>query len=394
MNLPKITLRPKREVPLKAGHPWVFSNAIENVEGDVSAGDLVAVFDFAKEPLGIGTCNPKNSIRVRMLTRDIDEKIDEAWMAKKLKFLDEDKKRFLPPKTTGYRIAHADADFLPGLILDRYGENFVFQIHTAGMEKLRPYVVAGIKKAFKPKSIIERSDIEARTQEGLQRLKPKIIFGDIKDFISFTENGIKFYVDPLNGQKTGFFLDQRKARMKLKELSEGKTVLNLFSYTGAFSVYAAIAKAKSVTTIDISKPAIDMAKKNFELNKLDPDDSKYTFLEADVLDFLNEHDKNYDLIICDPPAFAKSLNKTENALRAYGELNEKCFKRLNPNGILITSSCSGRVTVDDFKHVLKIAAGRARKDAKIIDFIGQPYDHTERLAYPEGSYLKTFVIGV
>lgn len=393
-TLSKIILKKGRDIPLKAGHPWVFSNAVEGVEGKVGAGDLVEVYGFFGEALGIGTCNPQNSIQVRMLTHNIHETIDDEWMSEKLIALDEDKKGFLPEKTTAYRVAHADADFLPGLILDRYGDHFVFQIHTAGMEKLRDCVISAIQKAFQPKVIVERSDVEARTLEGLKKLPPHIHVGKLKEAIKFTESGIPFWADFVNGQKTGFFLDQREARRRVGELAKGRSVLNLFSYTGAFSVYAALGGATSVTSVDVSKSALETAKKNFELSKLDPKAKKYQFVEADVLDFLETYNQKYDLIICDPPAFGKSLSQVERALQAYTDLNERCFVALNPQGILVSSSCSGRVSAEDFRYVLKIASGRARQDAKIIDFLAQPYDHTQKLAFPEGAYLKTFVVGL
>jgi 23S rRNA (cytosine1962-C5)-methyltransferase len=396
MNYPRLKLKPAKEYPIRGGHPWIFSNAIETAP-QTNAGDLVAVYSFGGQPLGIGMINPLNSIRVRMISREVDIKIDADFIAKRLKELETQKEAFLPPKTTGYRVCHADADGLPGLIVDRYEDTIVFQIHTAGMEKLRDEAIEGMKKALKPKALVERSDVESRAQESLKKTLPAVIFGKLKSPVTFTENKIPFIVDVLEGQKTGFFLDQRNTRKRIMELSKGKNVLNLFGYTGAASVYAALGKAETVTTVDISAPALAMARKNFELNDLDPkDESKFKFLQEDVFElFKNKTLTNsYDLIICDPPAFAKSGNDTNRALEAYSAINKRCLWMLKEGGILITSSCSGRVLPEDFRNMLKLAAGHTGRDTRILDFFGQPFDHTEKLSFPEGRYLKTAVLQV
>ncbi|MFA6306131.1 MAG: class I SAM-dependent rRNA methyltransferase, partial [Candidatus Gracilibacteria bacterium] len=276
---------------------------------------------------------------------------------------------------------------------DKYDDVFVFQIHTFGMDVFREGIVSALKKAFKPSAIIERSDVEIRRQEGLKVLEPVIHFGKVDDAIVFEENGIKFYVDVVGGQKTGFFLDQRDARKRLFELSEGKKVLNLFCYTGAFSLYAVKGGAIKITSVDISKPATELVKKNFELNKSD-------FGEVvcmDVFDFLSTEKikpGDFDIIVCDPPAFAKSGGNVQRALKAYMDLNKKCLALLKKDGILFSSSCSGRVSLDDFRNTLKIAAGSAKKDVRVLSTIGQAPDHTDKLSFSEGRYLKTLVLQV
>jgi 23S rRNA (cytosine1962-C5)-methyltransferase len=393
---PSAILLPGKDTPLRAGHPWVFSNAIKKVEGAPGPGDLIVVKDAKGEALGVGTWNGMNSIRIRMLSNK-DEKIDGAWFAKRFHELDAWKRSHLPEKTNGYRLVHAESDGIPGLIVDRYADTIVFQIHTVGMDILRDAIVEGLK-SLSPTAIVERSDIEARLREGLKSLPPQVHFGSVTEPVAFQEYGLNFLADVLHGQKTGFFLDQREARHAVGKLSKGKRVLNLFGYTGAFSVHAATSGAEFVTTVDISVPALEMAEHQLRLNKLDPEDEKkFLFLDADVLDLLDadalEHGP-YDLIVCDPPAFAKTDSQVEKALRAYGELNMACLKNLEVGGILVTSSCSGRVSVEDFRSMLRLAAGRAGRDVRILEWLGQPADHAERLAFLEGRYLKTAVLEV
>lgn len=405
-----ITLKPGREIPILAGHPWIFSNGIREISvGDSTAiepGELIEVRAHDSLFLGMGLFGAGESIKVRMISREKLSELNGEFFEKKFRELDELKFRYLPEGTDGFRLVYADADYLPGLIIDRYGDNFVFQIHTAGMEKFRSEIIDVLKKAFSPVAIVERSNIEVRKQEGLAVMKPIVHFGNLNAAapIVFSESGIKFYVDVLGGQKTGFFLDQRDARRKVGELSAGRKVLNLFSYTGAFSLYAALGGAKTVTSVDVSQSAIEMCKKNFELNAgkfpahagVNDVDFESNFICSDVFEFLNHEVKvgDYDLIICDPPAFAKGGAHLEQAKEAYIGVNQKCFELLEIGGILATSSCSGRLGMEDFRNVIKIAAGRARKNARVLAALGQAFDHTDKISFPEGRYLKTLILEV
>jgi 23S rRNA (cytosine1962-C5)-methyltransferase len=393
-----ITLKPGKDVPLRAGHPWVFSNAIERVDGAPGPGDLVRVHAANGNTLGLGTWNGMNSIRVRMLTQDANEIVNADFFARRFEALDRWKRAHLPAHTNGYRLVHAEADGISGLIVDRYADVFVFQIHTVGMEQLRDQVIDALQSVFSPTAIVERSDLDARTREGLAPLPAVIRVGTIDGPVPFQEAGLKFFADVMHGQKTGFFLDQRDARLRVGALSKGKRVLNLFGYTGAFSVHAAKGGASFVSTVDISHAALEMAEAQFRTNDLDPEDeSKTLFLEADVMDLFTADEIEggpYDLIICDPPAFAKTDAQVDKALKAYAEANTACLKNLQPGGILVTSSCSGRVSSEDFRSMLRIAAGRANREVRLLDFIGHPADHAERLAFPEGRYLKTAILEV
>ncbi|MCK9186332.1 class I SAM-dependent rRNA methyltransferase [Candidatus Gracilibacteria bacterium] len=391
-DLPKIILKPKKDMPVVSGHPWIFSNGISKCEAK-NIGEIVEVFSDGGEYVGTGCFNPNGSISVRILSRNRGEAFDSDFFEKRFRELDELKKKIIPENTNGYRLCYADSDGLPGLIVDKYDNVFVFQIHTAGMDNFREEIISALKNAFKPSAIVERSDVEIRRQEGLKVLGAVIHFGKTDNEIIFEENGIKFYVDVIGGQKTGFFLDQRDARKKLFELSKNKKVLNLFCYTGAFSLYAAKGGAIKVTSVDISKTATEYTKKNFELNKIDAGE----IVTADVFDFLStEKIKNgdFDIIVCDPPAFAKSGGNVQKALKAYMDLNRKCLALLKKDGILFSSSCSGRVSLDDFRNTLKIAAGGAKKDVRVLSTISQATDHTDKLSFPEGRYLKTLVLQV
>jgi 23S rRNA (cytosine1962-C5)-methyltransferase len=410
-SYPSLRLKPGKDIPVRAGHPWIFSEAIQTpfeTPLHLEMGDLVEITDNRGKSLGIGTWNANTSIRVRLLSKNANTLVDATFFANRLKTLDEWKRARLTTNTNGYRIAHAEADGLPGLIVDKYDQTIVFQLHTAGMDRLRSEIIAGITQAFTPTAIVERSDLDVRRIEGLKdapvmdHLFPK---GNDKQgnplwtgHAHFQEYGLHFTADVLHGQKTGFFLDQREARHTVHELAKDKRVLNLFGYTGAFSIHAATAGASFVTTVDVSHRALETAEEQFKLNNLNPqDESKYLFLEADVFDMLNEDElpgAPYDIIVCDPPALAKNAKHVPQAMKAYAELNAACLRQLQPGGILITSSCSGRVEPEDFRTMLRIAAGHARRDVRLLDWITQPIDHAERLAFPEGRYLKTAILEV
>lgn len=395
--LPRVTLKPHKEVPLNAGHPWIFSEALRD-SATVAPGSLVEVASSRGSFLGVGTYNPLTSIRVRMLTRDPKEKIDADYFSKRFSQLNRWKQSHLPPETTGYRVVHAEADGIPGLIVDRYADTYVFQIHTAGMECLRDLIIQALKHTFHPQTIVERSDLSVRQREGLHTEPITVHHGSVDAPVAFQEAGLWFFADVLKGQKTGFFLDQRNARLAVQARAKGKRVLNLFGYTGAFSVHAAKGGASFVATVDVSHSALEQAEENFKKNGLNPDDEhRFLSLEADVLDLLRDPNvpgAPYDFIICDPPAFAKSEAKLPQAMKAYTDLNTTCLQRLAPGGILVTSSCSGRVSQDDFRSLLRIAAGRAQKQVRLLDWITQPIDHAECLAFPEGRYLKTAILEV
>ncbi len=399
---PFITLKPGRHIPVRAGHPWVFSEAIETHPTNAQPGDLVEIRDNLGKALGLGTWNPKTSIRVRLITHKTAVNIDAAFFAKRLQELHDWKMSHLPAQTTGYRLAHAETDGVAGLIVDRYDSTYVFQLHTLGMDRLRTEIIDGLKQFAASQSkdfaIVERSDVEARRIEGLTPKEVEIHHGTVDGLVPFLEDGVTFFADVLKGQKTGFFLDQRPARLAVKRLAKGRRMINLFSYTGAFGAHALKGGASFVQNVDASTIALETAEKTLEVNGFDPNnESICEQVEADIFPMLEAAELPggpYDLIICDPPALTKDGSHAEQALKAYTFLNASCLRHLPVGGILVTSSCSGRITPEDFRSMLRIAAGRSGKQVRLIEWIGHDVDHAELLAFPEGRYLKTVILQV
>ncbi|MBP7005904.1 class I SAM-dependent rRNA methyltransferase [Patescibacteria group bacterium] len=391
---PLLTLKPGKEVPLRAGHPWVFSEGIAVAPSGLTPGSLVEVQSLHGETLGMGSFHPNQSIAVRMYDKNVVA-LDADWFAKRISSLASWKRALLPNDTDGFRVVHAENDGIPGVILDLYRDVAVFQIHTAGADLLRDALIEGITQALNPRAIVERSDVAARRQEGLALREPTVCAGTISEPVPFSEAGLTFLADVLHGQKTGFFLDQRQARLAVGRLAKGKRVLNLFSYSGAFSVHVLNGGATHVTSVDVSLPALEAAEAAFKLNGFDdPQDELIDLMQADVLDLIEDPEwkAHADLIVCDPPAFAKTDRDREGALKMYTHLNEACLRQLQPGGILVTSSCSGRVTPEDFRMMLRIASGRAQKRVRLLQWIGHDTDHAELLTYPEGRYLKTAIL--
>jgi 23S rRNA (cytosine1962-C5)-methyltransferase len=401
-SLPIVILKTGKDIPVRAGHPWVFSEAIQEAP-HAPAGALIELQDSHRQPLGIGMWNPHTSIRVRLLDRNPEKKIDVSFFLERFRTLAHWKERHLPKDTNGYRLVHAEADEIPGLIIDRYANTFVFQLHTAGIDQFRDTIIEALKRfaaeiSLENVNIIERSDLDGRAQEGLRPHSPTVHSGTVTEPVVFQEYGLSFSADTLNGQKTGFFLDQREARHRVGTLAKGKRVLNLFGYTGAFSVHALMGGANFVQTVDASRLALEGAEAQMRLNGIDPnDETRVGLLEADIFELLTDPELPggpYDIIICDPPALAKSASHVPQALKAYTFLNSACLKHLQPGGILVASSCSGRVEPEDFRNALRLAAGRAGRSVRLLDWITQPVDHAERLAFPEGRYLKTAIVEV
>jgi|CXWL01.1.fsa_nt_gi 23S rRNA (cytosine1962-C5)-methyltransferase len=395
-SLKRIFLAPHKEIALaKIRHPWLFSDAIQKPL-DVHDGEICDVyFSNQKSFFGRGYYNSQSKIVVRLLTRKQEETIDQEFFANRFQSLQKIREQFIDTKhTNAYRLAFAESDELPGLIVDRYDHTYVIQIHTLGMDQLRDLVVEGLKKVFKPRSIYERSDVNVRLQDGLNDCPSQLLYGEkISGDIEIRENGMKFLVDVVHGQKTGFFLDQRENRKAIQFYVHGKSVLNCFSYTAGFSVYAAVAGAKEVTSVDISKNAIIAAERNFQANDLAGD--QYTIKVADVFDYLDElkeSDKKFDVIILDPPAFVKNKKSMDKGMSGYLQINETALKSLQTGGILVTSSCSSLVTDEVFQKMLSIASHHARCSLKVLEIRHQPPDHPFNLDFPEGKYLKFWML--
>lgn len=401
MNYPQIKLKLNREKSLQFRHPWVFSRAIQgNSElTQLKDGVIVDVVDNKGNFLARGYYNSRSNIAIRVLTFDQSEAIDENFFEKKIQAAFERRKSYINKKeTTAYRLIFAEGDGLPGLVVDQYKDIFVLQIHTLGMESLKNFVVEALLKLFQPKAIFERSDVNVRKKDGLTTLPKGFLYGSFKKSqVEIREHGLKFLVDFQDGQKTGFFLDQRENRFALQNYVKDKTVLNLFAYSGGFSCYALNFGASNVTSVDISESALKLCAENMKLNGFLP--NQHEEITAEAFNYLEQaflKGQKFDVVIVDPPAFVKNQKKLHNAINAYIRLNEAALKVLNPGGILISSSCSSFVSQEMFKSVLFQAALRVNKeiatDLIVLEQRTQPFDHPLKINFPEGEYLKFFIL--
>jgi 23S rRNA (cytosine1962-C5)-methyltransferase len=387
----RIFLKKGREAPVLRGHPWIFSGAIEKVEGDGEDVAVADIFDSQKTWIARGFLNVKSQIRVRVVTWK-KESIDRAFFSRRLSQALSARERYLSATTNAYRLINSEGDFLPGLIVDRYDDFLVCQFFTAGMEMFKADIVEALNELVDVKGISERSEGKVRAEEGLE---PAVggLAGEIPpDTISILENGNKFVVDIKRGQKTGFFLDQRDNRAFLSTLARGQRMLNCFSYSGAFSVYGFDGGAQSVITLDSSRPALELAERNLALNGFDRAEGE--LLKGDAFTYLKESDSNFDLIVLDPPSLAPRRSDINAATGAYKFLNLHALKRLEPGGILLTFSCSQHLTADLFQKVVFGAAVDAGRKVTILRKLGHPMDHPVSLHHPEGEYLKGLALRV
>jgi 23S rRNA (cytosine1962-C5)-methyltransferase len=387
----RIFLKKGREAPVLRGHPWIFSGAIEKVEGDGEDVAVADIFDSQKTWIARGLLNVKSQIRVRVVTWK-KESIDRAFFSRRLSQALSARERYLSATTNAYRLINGEGDFLPGLIVDRYDDFLVCQFFTAGMEMFKADIVEALNELVDVKGISERSEGKVRAEEGLE---PAVggLAGEIPpDTISILENGNKFVVDIKRGQKTGFFLDQRDNRAFLSTLARGQRMLNCFSYSGAFSVYGFDGGAQSVITLDSSRPALELAERNLALNGFDRAEGE--LLKGDAFTYLKESDSNFDLIVLDPPSLAPRRSDINAATGAYKFLNLHALKRLEPGGILLTFSCSQHLTADLFQKVVFGAAVDAGRKVTILRKLGHPMDHPVSLHHPEGEYLKGLALRV
>jgi len=394
--LPSITLKKSRDKILERKHPWIFSGALEKVDGNPSNGETVQIFTSEKKLVGFGSFSPSSQIRVRVWSFNLEEKIDSDFFKKKISMAASLREKLVDTsKTNAYRIINAESDGLPGLIVDRYSNFLVCQLLSAGAEFNKETTIEILNDIFKPIGIFERSDVEVRIKEGLQPTQG-LIKGNIADeLIEVRENGFKFLVDIKNGHKTGFYLDQRDNRKMLSEFSKGKSVLNCFSYTGGFSVYALAYGAEKVTQVESSTTAMDLSAKNFKLNNLNL--SLVENINGDVFELLRkfrDERKTFDLIILDPPKFAESASQIQKASRGYKDINLLALKLLNPGGTLFTFSCSGHISPELFQKIVADAALDSGREVRIIKQLTQSSDHPVSTNFPEGLYLKGIICSV
>ncbi|HAF07276.1 MAG: class I SAM-dependent rRNA methyltransferase [bacterium] len=379
-----------------SGHPWIFSGKIDSPLHDYENGDVVHIF-CEKKFLGTGFVSPKNSIAIRVISKS-KVVVDENFFVQRFLQLKKYKRKTLSLNTNMYRLVFSEADFIPGLIVDIYNKYIVIQTNCAGVIKRREQIVNALLKVFRPIAIIDRTTPETYNIEHCEKYKinenNRILYGKLQNNVQImSENGILFYVDLLYGHKTGFYIDQRENREIVGKISSQNDVLNLCSYSGGFTLYALANGAKRTVSVDISKPALKLVEDNIELNKFSKE--KNVNVRADLFDFIsNENLSKYDVVIIDPPSFAKHISETEQALKAYKFLNATVLKKVKKESFVLTSSCTSVVNEMMFKDVVEKAIRDSKKDVKVIKRTFLPLDHSSLLNFKETEYLKSFLLFV
>ncbi|NJC96427.1 MAG: methyltransferase domain-containing protein [Anaerolineae bacterium] len=390
--MPTLILKPGREKSLLRRHPWIFSGAIHSVDGNPASGSTVDLLSSEKLFLARASYSPTSQIRARAWTFE-DEPGDEEFLRKRFRAAIRSRDICnLDPDTDSYRLIYAESDSIPGLIVDRYNDVLVLQSLTAGSELWKETLADPLIEETGVATIYERSDADVRELEGLEP-KVGILRGSLSTHhFPITENNLKFLVNLQSGHKTGFYLDQRQNRLRVRELAKDRDVLDCFCYTGGFTINALAGGAKSVLSVDSSADALELCKENIVLNDLPA--GKHASLEGDVFQLLRkfrDERRSFDMIILDPPKFAPTSAHAEKATRAYKDINLLAFKLLRPNGLLVTFSCSGGVDSALFQKIVAGSALDAGVDAQIVGHLSQGQDHPILLSFPEGAYLKGLV---
>lgn len=386
-----IILKKGKGKAAKHRHPWIFSGAIQEVIGSPENGETVEVLDSKKEFLGLAAFSPNSQIRARFWSYR-KEQINKDFFAHRINSAIQKRENFRNVTTdTAWRLVHGESDLIPGLIVDQYNDVLVIQILSSGIEFYREIIIEALKEITDIRNIYERSDVEVRKLEGLEERKG-LISGVVPDELMIKEDNLKFVVQVGKGHKTGFYLDQRENRKILSKFCPGKSVLNVFSFTGGFSIYAARGHATSVTSIDSSHEAIDVAQKNLTINGYAQNNCEWIMADAfKTLRKMRDNNQKFDIVILDPPKFASTQAQVERASRGYKDINLLGFKLLNPGGTLFTFSCSGGVSEALFQKIVSDAALDAGVTASIVQKLTQGPDHPIGLNFPEGSYLKGLV---
>ena len=392
----KITVKPNREKPILNQHPWIFSGAIDSVSGNPAPGDIVDVVGKGGKFLARGYWNPKSQIQVRLLTWQ-DEDINEDWWRQKIQRAVDARS----PKADGAcRLINAENDYLPGLIVDVYGEYAVLQALTLHIDQQKQMIANLLADTLRVRGTYERSDVDVRQKEGLKQ-STGVLFGEEPPpLVRFAEEHVWMQADLHKGHKTGFYLDQRPNRVLLAKLIaeqpyQNARVLNLFSYTGGFGLHAQFSDAAHVTNVDASRDALELAEQNVTLNGFDA--SRVEHVQADVFDYLRDmaqQGEQYEVVVCDPPKFAHNAQQVERAARGYKDLNLNSFKLVRPGGYLMTFSCSGAISADLFQKIVFGALADSGRQAQILRHLGPGEDHPVALTFPEGAYLKGLLLRV
>jgi len=398
-----VVLKRSRAKPVLQRHPWVFSGAIQRFEGQAEDGDVVEVRDAGSNWLARGTLNRRSQIAVRLLTWRQDEAVDaDFWRHRLERAIAARQALADDPATTAYRLVHAESDYLPGLIVDRYGDWLIVQFLTLGVERRKDELVALLASLVDGvRGVYERSDVDVRAKEGLAEHTGPLWGEEPPESVEILENGHRFLVDVRQGHKTGFYLDQRENRARLPAFCDGAEMLDVFAYTGGFGVYAtgpaaaAGGGASQVTLVESSAPALELARRNIALNGRERCSAEY--VEGDVFSVLRSYratERRFDVVVLDPPKFAHSGREVKRAARAYKDINLLALGLLRPGGVLFTCSCSGAVSADLFQKIVFGAAVDAERDAQIAGYLAQGVDHPVALTFPQGAYLKGLVCRV
>lgn len=391
-----VTLKKGEGRTIKAGGMWIFDNEIQSITGSFENGDMVIVHDYDGYPMGKGFINMASKIRIRLMTRNCGQDVDEAFLEQRVRDAWEYRKRTVD--TSSCRLIFGEADFLPGLVVDKFSDVCVVESLALGIDRLKETIIDLVKKVLledgiRIRGVYERSDARVRSSEGMECVKGFI--GDAFDTdVEITENGVKYMVDVKEGQKTGFFLDQKYNRLAVQKLCGGARVLDCFTHTGSFALNAGIAGAREVIGVDASRSAVDRAAVNAQLNGLG---ERVSFLCEDVFELLprlEEEGEKFDVVILDPPAFAKSRSSVKNAVKGYREINLRAMKLVKDGGFLATCTCSHFMTYDLFTQTLRQAAGSAHKRLRQVEFRTQAPDHPILWAADESYYLKFYIFQV
>ncbi len=386
----ELILKKGKEKAVLHRHPWVFSGAIERVKGEPDNGDIVRLLNTKGDFMAYGFFNDQSRVALRLLEWDENVAVDDAWFRNKVAVAVAGRADILADGSTNTcRLIFSESDYLPGLIVDKYADHLAVQILTSGIEKVMPVIIDELQKLLKPESIFDKSDASSREHEGLQTNNIALTLNSPPENVEVKENGIIYNINIAEGQKSGFYCDQRDNRRILAHYAKGKKVLDCFCYTGGFTLNGLHNGATSVTSVDSSALAIETLKENIKLNKLDA--KKHTSIQSDVnkqLRVFKEDGEKFDIIVLDPPKYAPSRSALDRASRAYKDLNRLAMLLLNNGGLLATYSCSGAMDMETFKQVLAWAALDAGKQVQFIYQFCQPEDHPVRASFPEGEYLK------
>ncbi len=391
-----VILKRNRVKPVLQHHPWIFSGAIDRIEGGPSDGDVVDVRDAGHNWLARGTVNRRSQISVRLLTWQQDEAVDRAFWRRRLdRAIASRGALAADASTTAYRLVHAESDYLPGLVVDRYGPYLVVQFLALGVERWRADILSLLAELASPRGIYERSDVDVRAKEGLDE-RAGVVYGEEPPAqLEIREDGRRSLVDVRGGHKTGCYLDQRENRARLAPFCEGADVLDVFAYAGAFATCALSAGAARATLVESSAAALALAERNRALNNVARD--RFECVDGDAFSVLRGYrgqGRRFDLIVLDPPKLARTQRNVKRAARAYKDVNLLAFQLLEPGGVLFTTSCSGAVSADLFQKIVFGALVDAGRDGQVVGYLAQGADHPVALTYPEGAYLKGLIVRV